>query len=171
MSDRKWDANRLLITSTGTISAAVTDGVTLGHPCCNEYDCKVPLQNVEDEYCQQHDSEGNKCCIEGCAEQKVAGTKTCRVSAHREAVAARAARARKKPKKRRDDEDEEAGTSPLKVKKTKRLKGVFSRKWTHNEQLMVRPCGVVIGRATFYHSESMSGVKVSSYRSEIQEKD
>lgn len=43
----------------------------------------------------------------------------------------------------------------------KRLKGAFGRKWTHNEQLMVRPCGVVIGRATFYNAESVSAVKVS----------
>lgn len=42
-----------------------------------------------------------------------------------------------------------------------RVWGVFGRRWTHNEQLMVRPCGVVIGRATFYASESLSGVKVS----------
>ena len=42
------------------------------------------------------------------------------------------------------------------------LKGRFSRRWTHNEQLFVRCCGVIISRATFYGSEGVSGVKVST---------
>ena len=40
------------------------------------------------------------------------------------------------------------------------LKGRFSRRWTHNEQLFVRCCGIIISRATFYGSEGVSGVKV-----------
>lgn len=44
----------------------------------------------------------------------------------------------------------------------KNILGSFSRKWTHNEQLMVRPCGIVIGRSTFYASENVVAVKVRS---------
>ena len=42
------------------------------------------------------------------------------------------------------------------------LKSVLTRRWTHNEQLMVRPCGIVIARATFYEAESVSNAVVSS---------
>jgi hypothetical protein len=39
-------------------------------------------------------------------------------------------------------------------------KGKLSRSWTHNEQLFVRCCGIIISRATMYGSEGVSGVKV-----------
>lgn len=36
----------------------------------------------------------------------------------------------------------------------------FGRRWTHNEQLCVASCGVILGRATFYGSEAPNGVCV-----------
>lgn len=99
------------------------------------------------------------CCIAGCYEPRTPGSKTCVKIEHRSAATARAERGRKKPRKRRENA-EEVETSPSKPKKPPKLQGVFNRKWTHNEQLMVRPCGIVIGRATFYRSESVTGVKV-----------
>jgi hypothetical protein len=36
----------------------------------------------------------------------------------------------------------------------------FGRRWTHNEELCVASCGVIIGRATFFGSEAPNGVKV-----------
>lgn len=44
--------------------------------------------------------------------------------------------------------------------KQPKLKARFGRRWTHNEQLFVRCCGIIISRATFYGSEAISGVKV-----------
>jgi hypothetical protein len=41
-----------------------------------------------------------------------------------------------------------------------RLKGRLYRNWTHNEQLFVRCCGVIISRATFFGSEGVSGINV-----------
>lgn len=40
------------------------------------------------------------------------------------------------------------------------VKGRTARRWTHNEQLFVRCCGVIVSRATFFGSEGVSGVKV-----------
>jgi hypothetical protein len=40
------------------------------------------------------------------------------------------------------------------------IKGRTSRRWTHNEQLFVRCCGVIISCTTFFGSEGVSGVKV-----------
>lgn len=36
----------------------------------------------------------------------------------------------------------------------------MARRWTHNEQLFVMCCGIILSRATFYTSEGLSGVKV-----------
>lgn len=38
---------------------------------------------------------------------------------------------------------------------------VVSRCRTHNDQLVVGCCGIILARKTFYHSESVSAVKVS----------
>ncbi len=38
----------------------------------------------------------------------------------------------------------------------------FGRRQTHNEQLMVRPCGMIIARATFFGSETVPQTVVST---------
>jgi len=43
---------------------------------------------------------------------------------------------------------------------SRRLRAQFGRKRTHNEQLFVAPCGIIIARETFYHSEALSSVIV-----------
>lgn len=40
------------------------------------------------------------------------------------------------------------------------LRARFGRKRTHNEELCVTTCGIILGRATFYGSESPSGIIV-----------
>ena len=40
------------------------------------------------------------------------------------------------------------------------VKAWFGRRRTHNEQLCVASCGVIVGRATFYGSEAPNGVRV-----------
>jgi hypothetical protein len=42
----------------------------------------------------------------------------------------------------------------LQVKK--RIKATFGRKRTHNEQVLVAPCGVILARETFYGAEGIS---------------
>lgn len=39
-------------------------------------------------------------------------------------------------------------------------KTTLQRSWTHNEELAVRCCGVIISRATFFQAEATSAVKV-----------
>ena len=43
-----------------------------------------------------------------------------------------------------------------------RLRARFGRSRTHSEQLCVATCGVVLRRATFYGSEAVNGVRVST---------
>lgn len=54
-----------------------------------------------------------------------------------------------------DEEDKRAGLPSV-------LKGTFGRKRSHNEQLLINPCGMIIARATFYNSESLPSVAVIS---------
>lgn len=43
----------------------------------------------------------------------------------------------------------------------KTIRARFGRRRTHNEQLCVASCGIILGRATFYGSEAPNGVRVS----------
>jgi hypothetical protein len=43
----------------------------------------------------------------------------------------------------------------------KKVKATFGRKRTHNEELVVMSCGIIVGRASFYGSEAANGVLVS----------
>jgi len=44
-----------------------------------------------------------------------------------------------------------------------KLKAIFFRKRTNNEQLFIRPCGIISGRGTMYHHEAVSNVLVCCY--------
>jgi hypothetical protein len=43
-----------------------------------------------------------------------------------------------------------------------RIRAQFGRRRTHNEQLFVAPCGMIVARETFYHAEALYSVIVSS---------
>ena len=43
-----------------------------------------------------------------------------------------------------------------------RLRAQFGRKRTHNEQVLVAPCGVILGRTTFFNAEAISTCVVCS---------
>jgi len=43
----------------------------------------------------------------------------------------------------------------------KSIRARFGRRRTHDEQLCVASCGIILGRATFYGSEAPNGVRVS----------
>lgn len=44
----------------------------------------------------------------------------------------------------------------------RKLRACFGRRRTHNEQLIMRPCGIILSRGTFYGSEAISAVNVRS---------
>ena len=49
----------------------------------------------------------------------------------------------------------------------KKLRAQFGRKRTHNEQIIVCPCGIIIARETFYGAEGVATVVVSVYEQNI----
>ncbi|KAL0574434.1 hypothetical protein V5O48_007520 [Marasmius crinis-equi] len=160
------------------LTAVVTDGVTLGYPCCSFRPvCREPLRSSKDRFCPKHSSEALKCCVDGCDLQAERGHITCSLGEHRvceedlqmrsqvsmSQLKARFARAGEKYKEdgaleteNEESAAEKAGTS---VKPARLVKARMSRRWTHNEQLAVYPCGIIAGRCTFYNSEALNGVK------------
>ena len=46
-------------------------------------------------------------------------------------------------------------------------KSSLTRRWTFNEQLMVRPCGIILSRATFYEAEGPANALVSPSKSHV----
>jgi hypothetical protein len=38
----------------------------------------------------------------------------------------------------------------------RKIRALFGRRKTHNEQIIVRPCGVIVARATFFGSETVT---------------
>ena len=62
--------------------------------------------------------------------------------------------------------DDPASTSNVRAKlgsKQPKIKSSISRRWTHNEQILVRPCGIVIARATFFEAESLPNCRVCAH--------
>jgi hypothetical protein len=47
----------------------------------------------------------------------------------------------------------------------KKIRARLGRRRTHNEQLILRPCGIIVSRATFFGAESVSGVVVRAVSS------
>ena len=172
----------------------VIDGVTVGHPCCGEPNCKVPLANNHDRFCPTHARLNQICAVVHCLLPVVPGRKTCALADH-EAIENvhndhGQARFQLKERLRRaqlahpddalpvdvsnvcelvedDNAEEDFGFNgqgqPIPVQEhttRKKLRAQFGRKRTHNEQLIVAPCGIIMARETFYHAEAIYSVVV-----------
>ncbi|KAI0713063.1 hypothetical protein C8T65DRAFT_574185, partial [Cerioporus squamosus] len=142
------------------MNACVMDGVTVGHPRCNVSGCTNRLLSPRDRFCSAHAGKNSICAVEGCELDTVPGRRTCSTPAHREF----------------EDQKREEGQAIFRLKKRlqnrsvtsamrgsgdsgsgqPKMKGALGRRYTHNEQLMVRCCGVILSRATFFEAESMS---------------
>ena len=169
--------------------AAVSDGVTIGHPCCAVPDCKFPLENHSRRFCLHHKDLDNQCAVVDCTQPAASGHRTCNDPEHRNLEIVRAEtnsamfQLRKRLAKSRgtvtqdshdnpdndidladevmievDDEPNECASKP--TTGNRKLRAYFGRRKTHNEQFMMRPCGVIISRCTFFASEAISGVYV-----------
>ncbi|KAJ7744876.1 hypothetical protein B0H16DRAFT_1889524 [Mycena metata] len=208
------DGNEYVVRST------VTDGITIGSPCCAVHDCLEPLVSVKHRYCTLHRALDKQCAVTTCERDSETGFRTCPDPEHRrlESYDYLQGKAMFQLKHRLerlkvsqthdslapgsstspnrmadegdgdlmpelvdapqgDDEDDEGAAEgpgadadedveidvagicegkPETGNKTVRAR--FGRRRTHNEQLCVGSCGVILGRATFYGSEAPNGV-------------
>jgi hypothetical protein len=204
--------------TTHYTEVVVTDGITVGRPCCAVPHCKNSLASTRDRFCSADPSHRQLeliCAVDGCDQpvsrfsQSNKLRKSCSNPLHMKMEDARAVLSRSgksktqrmKTAKLNDvlvassedhpedplpvedvdewyEHDESTGNVCLKQaltvsstgvshvqeacasKDTPKLKAIFFRKRTNNEQLFVRPCGVISGRGTMYHHEAVSNVLV-----------
>ncbi|KAJ6619830.1 hypothetical protein B0H10DRAFT_1124062 [Mycena sp. CBHHK59/15] len=158
------------------MTAGVHDGDTVRHVCCSVHDCTEPLPTQRSHFCHTHHELIKICCVHGCNSNAEPGFRTCTLVAHRDfqketdlrntamfQLHARLwnagvyqvplAGSTTLP-------SESVNAAPLTEKSDKpAVKGRMSRSWTHNEQLFVRCCGVILSWETFFGLEGISGVK------------
>ncbi|KAG2741488.1 hypothetical protein P692DRAFT_201726600 [Suillus brevipes Sb2] len=198
----------------------VTDGVTVGRPCCAVLRCTSPLTSNRHRFCLEHKKLELVCAVEGCGRPVANDSKTgksrkaCDDPMHVKMEAANTASSRSgKSRTQRkkiatltnavehdlgnieilpvQDVDEwfehdiatgavrlvqasmttstgisdlvpsapESSSCANKDAPTK-VKATFRRQRTNNEQLIVRPCGIISGRGTMYHHEAVSNVLI-----------
>ncbi|KAI0707148.1 hypothetical protein C8Q76DRAFT_817301 [Earliella scabrosa] len=146
------------------LSACVMDGVTIGHPRCNVDHCRNDLGSPRHRFCHAHRQLEGMCAIKQCPHAVSDNMRTCNTPAHRahELEKRERGRAIHRLKKRlaghSTAEESQAATADECVDKTasRAFKTALTRRYTHNEQLIVRCCGVIVSRATFYEAESVS---------------
>jgi len=184
MSLKKFNAY-LILESAVKMQAAVCDGDTIGHPCCAVHDCKSPLINHQHKFCAEHAHLSLQCAITDCSIPHEPGYRTCAKPDHRaletsyfkhgKALFQLRARLKKagistlvdstptEPSPVHDDDEvviETADCSGKPEGGNQKLRALFGRRRTHNEQIIMRPCGIILSRATFFGSEAISAVNV-----------
>ncbi|KAF7304399.1 hypothetical protein HMN09_00842000 [Mycena chlorophos] len=153
------------------IHVVVIDGITIGHPCCGVLHCPTPLASNRDRYCPDHVDEDKKCAVEGCGVfcDIDNGFLTCSDPGHRhlETVHKKRDKAMFQLRTRRTaeitaEEFEEmeilSGDCPATKDPNgnRKIRALFGWRKSHNEQIIVRPCGMIIARATFFGSETVT---------------
>ncbi|KAJ7055169.1 hypothetical protein C8F01DRAFT_1088527 [Mycena amicta] len=156
------------------IWAGVTNGVTIGHPCCLKFNCQERLASMKDHFCPRHTGCDSQCRVSICKTEAEPGFITCVLVAHRaleekmhtdskSAFIDLTRRLEKSnvpctPRKRKTKTPHAPPSqSPAKAKSAGKLE--TTRKYTHNDQLFVLPCGIITARATFFTAEGPDSVQ------------
>ncbi|KAJ6589052.1 hypothetical protein B0H19DRAFT_1058126 [Mycena capillaripes] len=162
------------------ITAGVHDGVTVWHLACSVHNCTEPLLSQKAQFCSTHAHLKDVCYIQGCVSAVQPGFSTCSLDSHRAhelaSIERHAAmfRLHNRLQKSGIPQVGKAGSTSMveelptppsvaegssaSASGSSAMKGKNSGSWTHNEQLFVRCCGVIISRVTFYGSEGITGV-------------
>ena len=174
----------------GKVWVVVIDGVTVGCPCCAVHNCKVPLENNRHRFCPNDAAQNLICAIVGCDSPVVAESCTCSEPSHQEVERihwkrgqarfqlqerlqrARVAHPNDAVAEEADavaDVDDEAEDFEVGGKKKEHIRAQFCHKRTHNEKIIVAPCGMIIARETFYGAEGVGSVIISGPLSYIRD--
>jgi hypothetical protein len=212
---------RIFTSSDGTMSrteVVVTDGVTVGRPCCAVPYCKNPLATNQHRFCSLdplHHACELICAIDGCERPVTTDGKTAAKSCddpchmkmemiYLDGLRSSKSRGQCQKLARLNDElvtnpsdhqcdsydgdewfechawtdsvhvvqshktsstgmldtDLESSKSTGNGPELSKIKTIFHRSCTSNEQLVVHPCGIINGRSTMYHHEAISNVLV-----------
>ncbi|KZT60403.1 hypothetical protein CALCODRAFT_425148, partial [Calocera cornea HHB12733] len=60
----------------------VTDGISLGRPCCRVHNCPFPLTNHHAHFCAVHAEKEQLCAVEGCDARTQPERLTCAIPEH-----------------------------------------------------------------------------------------
>ncbi|EIN11940.1 hypothetical protein PUNSTDRAFT_62687, partial [Punctularia strigosozonata HHB-11173 SS5] len=157
------------------VRSVVTDGLTIGHPCCAVHNCQQPLPSAKGtRYCTTHQEREKKCAVDGCDAQAEPRHKTCSDRTHRSIEEYRylaiqqlnwlgSVSTSTNQSENITEVDKSTATQNIAcIEKpnagNRTLSAQFGRRRTHNEQLCVASCGVIRGRATFFGAEAVSSV-------------
>ncbi|KAH9896557.1 hypothetical protein C8Q73DRAFT_744583 [Cubamyces lactineus] len=133
---------------TRYVDYVIMDGIDIGRPCCGVHGCSGDLRTPQDHWCAIHKNQASFCTVEGCSLPHRQGHP--QVAHPMDAVMPDAP----------VDEEIELDLCPEKpAEGNHRLHAQFGQRRTHNEQLIVHPCGIITCRETFYGSESLSQVR------------
>ncbi|KZT60570.1 hypothetical protein CALCODRAFT_416579, partial [Calocera cornea HHB12733] len=130
-----------------TLSCAITDGVSIGRPCCSVHNCAKSLPNNRARYCELHEPLNHICAIEDCDQPVEQDMRTC-----------------SRPDHRQVELNYKAVGQSFNLLKTRLqrateyIRGPELLEPDTEEQLIVRPCGVILSRGTFYGAEALSSV-------------
>ena len=172
----------------------IIDGVTIGCPCCAVHNCKIPLENNRHRYCPKDAHRNLICAVVGCDSPIATDSRMCSEPAHKEVerIHRERGQARFQLKERLqhalvahpNDSDvitKETSTDIADVEeevadfeidsserngKKERIRAQLGRRRTHNEQIIVAPCGIIIAQETFYGAEGVGSVIVSQWNHE-----
>ncbi|KZT51644.1 hypothetical protein CALCODRAFT_442785, partial [Calocera cornea HHB12733] len=167
-----------------TTHAAITDGVAVGCHCCRVHNCHKPLPSIKACFCHQHQNLAGICSMQECNNPIRPHTLTCHIPEHMDAKKTYQEKGQsisathpgstaglnrtetgegfQSLAELIDNEDAHCDNKSPKV--NCKAKARFGCSWTHNEQLIVHPCGVIIACATFYGAEAISSVAVYMLR-------
>ncbi|KZO93021.1 hypothetical protein CALVIDRAFT_486523, partial [Calocera viscosa TUFC12733] len=144
-----------------TLTCAITDGVSIGRPCCAIHNCPNALSSNRARYCSSHSTLESICAVEGCDQRVEDGLRTCSLAEHMllESNYKAIGQSFNLLKTQLQLEEVEVATKNVEAKRTEKkdVKPMarFARRRTHNEQLVVRPCGIILARGTFYGAEAL----------------
>ncbi|KAF8158822.1 hypothetical protein BJ912DRAFT_866425 [Pholiota molesta] len=169
-----------------SLRAVVTDGDSIGRPCCKVHNCTTPLPTNRDHFCASHADLKSQCVVTGCLSVAEIGFQTCTIAEHRAMEDTRKERGKAFFQLRSrlntqfsmtqlpdsmsssdipeiEDGTKADNTQDAATRKSdagnKAPKARFARRRTHNEQLLVSCCGIVLARGTMFGAEAISGVK------------
>ncbi|KAF8957661.1 hypothetical protein BDZ97DRAFT_1924399 [Flammula alnicola] len=164
-----------------SVWVAVMDGVTLGHTCCAVHNCKIPLTTSRDRYCTAHRGSATFALSRTAVNLFSKGKGRAYIHLTRKLTHPNDGIAQEVDVGELiDDEEEEEfevdeqnpnlvhginegvsdlrGASPLPTGSAtkKRISAQFGRRRTHNEQILVAPCGMILARETFFGAEAIA---------------
>lgn len=147
------------------------------------HDCKDPLITHRHRFCADHYGRNTLCSVTDCLSTCEDGHRTCPDPEHRKLedkyykrakaiFRLREQAAKSLPLDSAPTMSQSSSDSNVEVSVeaescegksevgNRKLKAYFGRRRTHNEQIIMRPCGVILSRATFFGSEAISAVNV-----------